>query len=104
MKQLNPEQIELKWDNVLVRQEELVQQTQSGIVIAGAVKKEDNSTFRGTVIQVGPGRTDQFGSFREMEFQVGDEVLYPAHWTRSFVIGATNFDVLQQDRIYGKIN
>lgn len=104
MKDLKAEQIDVHWDYVLIRQTELTSKVGNIALPSSAQKDDAHAVLRGIVIAVGPGKEDHQGVFREMIYQVGDDVLYPAHWTRSFVIGADDYDILSQDRIHGRIN
>ena len=60
---------------VLVKEETLSQELDSGIVLPGREKEE---TFQGIVLAVGEGAMLEDGTIVPMKVKVGDKVLYTA--------------------------
>jgi len=68
--------IQLLQDRVLVRREEKIEKTKSGIMLAGNAKEKNN---RGIVVAVGPGRTLETGQLIPMSIKVGDLISFANH-------------------------
>ena len=72
---MNIEKIEIMGARVLVKEDTLSQELDSGIVLPGREKEE---TFQGIVLAVGEGAMLEDGTIVPMKVKVGDKVLYTA--------------------------
>ncbi|MDO8514186.1 MAG: co-chaperone GroES [bacterium] len=70
--------IQLLGDRVLVRPEEQMKKTASGILIPDTAKQE--KATRGTVLSVGPGRMNDDGKVLPMSLKVGQKVYFNPGW------------------------
>jgi chaperonin GroES len=60
-------------DRVVIKPSDKEETTKSGLVIPDTVKEKPQE---GTIIAVGPGRTDEDGDRIPMDVKVGDKVLF----------------------------
>src|SRR3989338_5828131 len=70
--------MQLLGDRVLVRPEEAMKKTASGILIPDAAQKE--KATRGTVLAVGPGKMNDDGKVLPMSVRVGQKVYFNPGW------------------------
>ena len=70
--------MQLLGDRVLVRPEEAMKKTASGILIPDAAQKE--KATRGTVLAVGPGRMNDDGKVLPMSIRVGQKMYFNPGW------------------------
>lgn len=70
--------MQLLGDRVLVRPEEAMKKTASGILIPDAAKQE--KATRGVVLAVGPGRMNDDGKVLPMSLKVGQKVYFNPGW------------------------
>ena len=61
---------------ILVKEDVLSEETNSGIVLPG---REKEPTFQGTVLQVGEGAMLEDGTLVPVRVKVGDKVMYTAY-------------------------
>ena len=65
-------------DRVLIKPEETVKKTASGIIIPDAAK-QDKAT-RGSIVAVGPGKLNDTGDIIPMSVKVGQKVYFNPGW------------------------
>lgn len=70
--------MQLLGDRVLVRPEEAMKKTASGILIPDAAREV--KATRGTVLAVGPGRMNDDGKVLPMSLKVGQKVYFNPGW------------------------
>jgi chaperonin GroES len=70
--------MQLLGDRVLVRPEEALKKTASGILIPDAAQKE--KATRGTVLAVGPGRMNDDGKVLPMSVRIGQKIFFNPGW------------------------
>ena len=70
--------IQLLGDRVLVKPEEAMKKTASGILIPDTAKQE--KATRGTVLAIGPGRMNDDGKILPMSLKVGQKVYFHPGW------------------------
>ncbi len=70
--------MQLLGDRVLVKPEEALKKTASGILIPDAAQKE--KATRGTILAVGPGRMNDDGKVLPMSVRVGQKVYFNPGW------------------------
>ena len=70
--------IQLLGDRVLVKPEEAMKKTASGILIPDTAKQE--KATRGTVLAIGPGRMNDDGKILPMSLKVGQKVYFNPGW------------------------
>lgn len=76
--------MQLLGDRVLVRPEESLKKTASGILIPDAAQKE--KATRGTVLAVGPGKMNDDGKVLPMSVRVGQKVYFNPGWDNELEI------------------
>jgi chaperonin GroES len=76
--------MQLLGDRVLVRPEEAMKKTASGIFIPDAAQKE--KATRGTVLAVGPGKMNDDGKVLPMAVRVGQKVYFNPGWDNEIEI------------------
>jgi chaperonin GroES len=62
-------------DRVLVKRSQ-TQKTKGGIILPDTAKEKPK---QGTIVAVGPGKTDKEGKILSMNVKLGDEVLFSAY-------------------------
>lgn len=65
-------------DGVLIRPEDTMKKTASGIIIPDAAKQEKPT--RGVIIAVGPGKMNDDGEILPMSVKVGQKVYFNPGW------------------------
>lgn len=70
--------MQLLGDRVLVKPEEALKKTASGILIPDAAQKE--KATRGVVLAVGPGKMNDDGKVLPMSVRVGQKVYFNPGW------------------------
>lgn len=85
--------IQPTFDNVLVKVKDTLQITSSNIVIPGE-SRDERGMIHGEVIAVGP---------RATEFEVGQHVMCPLHWSHQVYWAGIEYALMQQDKIRAKL-
>lgn len=88
-------------DGVLVRPEEQVKKTASGIIIPDTAQKEKST--RGTVIAIGPGRMNDEGKVLPMSVKVGQKVYFNPGWENEVEIDDEKFYLIRESDVKGII-
>ena len=89
--------MQLLGDRVLVRPEEAMKKTASGILIPDAAKSE--KATRGTVLAVGPGRMNDDGKVLPMSVRVGQKVFFNPGWESEIEIGDEKLHLIHEGDI-----
>jgi chaperonin GroES len=83
-------------DRLVVRREDNVTVTASGIVIPGsAAEKAD----QGTVLAVGPGKRNNDGDLKPIDVAVGDTVLFGRHAGQEVEVDKQTYLMLKADDV-----
>lgn len=85
-------------DRVIVRPEPLEKKTSSGLIMA---KSEFDVLNRGTVVQVGPGRTTKKNVTIPVEVAVGDRIMFEGGAGIPVTVNGENFLILKESEIIG---
>lgn len=73
---MNPNRITIKGARVLVKEQRLKNELESGLILPGRDKEQTN---QGIVLQVGDGAMLENGTIVPVGVKVGDKVLYTAY-------------------------
>lgn len=85
-------------DNVIVEPMEQEEVTASGIVIPDTASKEKPQ--QGTIIAVGPGKTDNNGNKVPMEVKKGDVVQFSKYGPTEVELEGKTYLIISQSDIY----
>ena len=83
-------------DRVVVEREEAKETTAGGIVLPDTAKDKPQ---KGKVIAVGDGRITKDGKRRELQVQVGDQVLFTSYAGEEFKIDDKKVLLMREDDI-----
>ena len=83
-------------DRILVKVSEAEEKTAGGILLPDTAKEKPQV---GEVIQVGPGKRNDDGSYQTMEVKVGDKVLYSKYAGTDLKLGADEYVLLRESDI-----
>ena len=83
-------------DRILVKVSEAEEKTAGGILLPDTAKEKPQV---GEVIQVGPGKRNDDGSYQTMEVKVGDKVLYSKYVGTDLKLGADEYVLLRESDI-----
>ena len=83
-------------DRVVVKPLDREETTKSGIVIPDTAKEKPQ---RGTVVAAGPGRRDDEGDRIELDFRVGDQVLFAKYGGTEFKLDDEDLLILSEKDI-----
>src|SRR3989338_3464790 len=89
--------IQLLGDRVLVRPEEAMRKTASGIIIPDTAKQE--KATRGTVLAVGPGRMNDDGNVLPMSLKVGQKIYFNPGWESEIEIDAEKLHLIHESDV-----
>ncbi len=93
----NKMSMQLLGDRVLIRPEEAMKKTASGILIPDAAQKE--KATRGEVLAVGPGRMNDDGKVLPMAVKVGQKVYFNPGWESEVEIGDEKFHLIHESDV-----
>ncbi|MBU0568120.1 co-chaperone GroES [bacterium] len=85
-------------DRVLVKRVEEEAKTNSGIIIPDTAKEKPQE---GTVIAVGPGKTNDKGEKIPMEVKAGDKILFGKYSGTEVKLEGEDYLIMHQDDILG---
>lgn len=89
--------MQLLGDRVLVRPEEAMKKTASGILIPDAAKQE--KATRGVVLAVGPGRMNDDGKVLPMSLRVGQKVYFNPGWESEIEIDDEKLHLIHESDV-----
>ena len=89
--------MQLLGDRVLVRPEEAMKKTASGILIPDAAKQE--KATRGTVLAVGPGRMNDDGKVLPMSLKAGQKVYFNPGWESEIEVGDEKLHLIHESDV-----
>lgn len=75
--------------------------TKGGILLPETAQEKKR---QGTVVAVGPGKTDEKGHHQALELKVGDEVLYAPYGGTEYKADDTNYLILSEEDVLAVIN
>src|SRR5690606_17203161 len=87
-------------DRVIVKRIEQQRKTASGIVIPDSAAEKPE---QGEVLAVGPGKTMQDGSVRELQLKAGDQVLFGKYAGQTVKVDDEELLVLREEDILAVI-
>jgi chaperonin GroES len=85
-------------DRVIVKQSEAEEKTKSGILLPDSAKEKPT---KGSVIAVGPGKTDDSGKLHALDVKVGDQVYYGKYAGTDVEVNGEKFVILRESDILG---
>ncbi|MGM0577471.1 MAG: co-chaperone GroES [Myxococcota bacterium] len=85
-------------DRLLVKRVEEEEKTEGGIIIPETAKEKP---LQGKVLAVGTGRTNEDGSARPLEVQVGDVVMFGKFGGTDIEIEGEEHTILREDDVLG---
>lgn len=83
-------------DRILARRIESQEKTKGGIIIPDSAKEKP---LEGEVISVGPGRTMDDGSVRELAVKKGDKILFGKYSGTEVKIDGEEMVILREDDV-----
>ena len=83
-------------DRVVVKVKEEAEQIQGGIVLPESAKKKSQE---GTVLAVGPGKTNDKGQALPIEVKVGDTIIFAKYGGTEIKVGSEEVMILRADDI-----
>jgi chaperonin GroES len=87
-------------NNVLVKQAEEMEQTQSGLYIPQDAQEKPH---QGEVLAVGLGRRLEDGTLSEMNVTAGDVILFGKYSGQEIKMGNEHFLIISEDDILGVV-
>lgn len=84
--------------NRLVVKRLIAQATKGGILLPETAQEKPK---QGTVVAVGPGKTDDKGATRALDVRVGDEVLFSSYSGTEYTSDETEYLILSEDDVLG---
>ena len=85
-------------DRVIVKPEPLEKKTNSGLIMA---KSEFDVVNKGTVVQIGPGRTTKKNVTIPVEVSVGDRIMFDGGAGIPIQVDGESFLILKETEIIG---
>jgi chaperonin GroES len=93
---LNASTVKPLGDRILVKVSEAEEKTAGGILLPDTAKEKPQV---GEVIQVGPGKRNDDGSYQTIEVKVGDKVLYSKYAGTDIKLGSDDYVLLRESDI-----
>ena len=87
-------------DRVVIRQDEIVEQTLSGIIIPTQAQEKQ---YRGTVVAVGPGAWDDKGQRLPLQVAVGDKVLYGRYAAQEVKLEGETLVIIKETEVFAVV-
>ena len=87
-------------DRVVVKPFEESEQVKGGIIIPDTAKEKP---MQGTVIEIGPGRTNEDGTKTPLEVKKGDKILYGKYSGTEVSIGNDEYLIMGESDIFAII-
>ena len=89
--------IQLLGDRVLVKPEEAIKKTASGIIIPDTAKQE--KATRGTVLAVGPGRMNDEGKVLPISVKIGQKVYFNPGWESEIELDGEKLHLIHESDV-----
>lgn len=83
-------------DRILIKVSDAEEKTAGGILLPDTAKEKPQV---GEVIQVGPGKRNDDGSFQTLEVKVGDKVLYSKYAGTDIKLGNDEYVLLRESDV-----
>lgn len=83
-------------DRILLKRSEGEEKTKGGIIIPDSAKERPQE---GVIVAVGPGKTLEDGSVREMQVKAGDKVLYSKYSGTEVKLDGEEHLIVREDDI-----
>ncbi|MFM7325159.1 MAG: co-chaperone GroES [Nodosilinea sp.] len=83
-------------DRILVKVSEAEEKTAGGILLPDTAKEKPQV---GEVVQVGPGKRNDDGSYQAMEVKVGDRVLYSRYAGTDIKLASEEYVLLRESDV-----
>ena len=83
-------------DRILIKVSDAEAKTAGGILLPDTAKEKPQV---GEVVQVGPGKRNDDGTFQSMEVKVGDQVLYSKYAGTDIKLGADEYVLLRESDV-----
>ena len=87
-------------DRIIIKREEEVMQTKSGIILTGGATEKPSE---GIILAIGCGKPLENGEFRQMQVQVGDKVLFSKFAGTEAKVGDETYTIITENDIMGVI-
>ncbi|MCX5869755.1 MAG: co-chaperone GroES [Deltaproteobacteria bacterium] len=87
-------------DRLLVKRLEEITKTAGGIIIPDSAKEKP---AEGTVIAVGPGKTNEKGDRVALQVKAGDKVIFSKYGGTDVKLDGEDFIIMREDDIMGII-
>lgn len=87
--------------NRVVVQREDAKATKGGILLPESVQKKPRE---GTVIAVGPGKTDEKGKVQRMDVKVGDKILFSSYGGTEYKVDDAEYLILSEEDVLAVFN
>ncbi|MBA3006306.1 MAG: co-chaperone GroES [Proteobacteria bacterium] len=85
-------------DRLLVKRLEEITKTAGGIIIPDSAKEKP---AEGTVVAVGPGKTNEKGDRVALQVKAGDKVLFSKYGGTDVKLDGEDFIIMREDDIMG---
>jgi len=85
-------------DRVVIKPDEVMETTKSGIVLPDTSKEKP---IEGTVVAAGPGKVTEDGKLINMSVKVGDKVLYGKYSGTEIKLDDDEYLIMREDDIFG---
>ena len=89
-------------DRVIVKPKEAVEKSKGGVILPDTASKE--KPIEGTVIAVGPGKTNDAGTRVPMEVKADQKFIFSKYAGTEIKMDDDNFLILREDDILAIIN
>jgi chaperonin GroES len=84
-------------DRVIIRPMEAEEKTKGGIILPDTAKEKP---IEGTIVAVGPGKTNEEGKPVKMEVKVGDKVLYGKYSGTEVTVDGEDLLIMRESDIF----
>jgi chaperonin GroES len=87
-------------DRILVKVREAEEKTAGGIILPDTAKEKPQV---GEVVQVGPGKRNEDGSYQAIDVKVGENVLYSKYAGTDIKLGGDDYVLLREQDILATV-
>jgi chaperonin GroES len=88
-------------DRILVKVREAEEKTAGGIILPDTAKEKPQV---GEVVQVGPGKRNEDGSYQAIDVKVGENVLYSKYAGTDIKLGGDDYVLLREQDILATVS